>query len=564
MSFDNAAFKQQFPLFQHPENAALVYLDNAATTQRPQCVIDAMVDFYSRFNANTHRSSHRLARQATAMVERVRGQAAAFVNAAGSDEIIFTRGATEALNLLAAGLCANLQPGDEILLSAAEHHANLVPWQMAAERYQLKLRFVPLANGAPAWERLPECVSERTRIVSLTAASNALGFATPLAGLRAAVGNDVVLIVDASQRLAHETLDVQALGIDFLLGSAHKFYGPTGIGLLYGRRRQLQSLPPWQGGGEMITRVTLESSDYAEAPHRFEAGTSSLAAIAGLGACLEFLQGQDRAAMQRYESHLCRYLHTELQQLCLQRPLRLLTAFRYNEGRYSEGRDNVGIAALAPMPGCGVAMADLGHWLDEHDIAVRVGHHCAEPLSVELGVGATLRVSLAGYNNRADVDALVAALASYPWDEVSATAADVEREDAVWPAEDFSSLSLSDLRDQGSWQKRYRQLTRWAGLLQPKPALRLDANRVPGCESPVWIVHRCVEGRHQYLIDTDSRVLQGLAVLLLLLLNDRTGAELATVDVEAQFAELGLEKYLSESRNNGFRALVDFMRARAS
>ncbi len=558
MSFDSAAFKQQFPLFQHPENAALVYLDNAATTQRPQCVIDAMVDFYGRTNANTHRSSHRLARQATAMVERVRGQAAAFVNAAGSDEIIFTRGATEALNLLAAGLCENLQPGDEILLSAAEHHANLVPWQMAAERYQLNLRFVPLVNGAPAWERLPACVTARTRIVSLTAASNALGFTAPLSELRSSVGDGVVLIVDASQRLAHEPLDVQALGIDFLLGSAHKFYGPTGIGLLYGRRRQLQSLPPWQGGGEMITRVTLESSDYAEAPHRFEAGTSSLAAIAGLGACLEFLQAQDRAAMQRYESHLCRYLHTELQQLCLQRPLRLLTAFRYHEGR-----DNVGIASLAPAPGCGVAMADLGHWLDEHDIAVRVGHHCAEPLSVELGVGATLRVSLAGYNNRADVDALLAALRSFPWDDVVATTAQAESAGAEWPAEDFSSLSLSDLRDQTSWQKRYRQLTRWAGLLQPKPALRLDTNRVPGCESPVWIVHRCVEGRHQYLIDTDSRVLQGLAVLLLLLLNDRSREELAAVDVEAQFAELGLDKYLSESRNNGFRALVDFMRARA-
>ncbi len=548
MSFDSIAFKSHFPLFNHAENSQLVYLDNAATTQRPQPVLDAMMDFYSRTNANTHRSSHRLARQATAMVELVRAQAARFIHAASRDEIIFTRGATEALNLLAASLAETLQPGDEILLSEAEHHANLVPWQMAAQRYELTLRYLPSVQGCPDWQDLSKYVSARTRVVSLTAASNALGYRAPIENWRQQVGPDCVLIIDASQRLAHEVIDVQALGCDFLVGSAHKFYGPTGIGVLYGRQQRLAELPPWQGGGEMIQRVTLTHSDFAEAPHRFEAGTSSLAAIAGLGACFDFLQAQDRSAMATYESHLNRYLHTELQQLCLSLPVTLLT----------EHRNNVGVAALASRPNGAVSMADLGHWLDEHDIAVRVGHHCAEPLSDHLGISGSLRISLAAYNTRADVDALIMALKHFSVGEEVLPSLNPDLE---WPADDLSTVTLADLRDQPSWQKRYRQLTRWAALMQQKPAIRMESNRVPGCESKVWIVHRQQGGKHHFLIDTDSRVLQGLSILLLLLFNDKSREDMASVDLEQTFAELGLDKYLSESRNNGFRALADFMRA---
>ncbi|NHN38165.1 aminotransferase class V-fold PLP-dependent enzyme [Pseudomaricurvus alcaniphilus] len=543
MSFNSSEFKRQFPLFSHPENRELVYLDNAATTQRPAAVIAAISDFYSRYNANTHRSSHRLARTATAMVEAVRERAATFLNARSSAEIVFTRGATEALNLLANSIASGLQPGDEIVLSAAEHHANLVPWQMVAARHQLRLLFIPDVNGQPQLQSLEQVLSPRTRVVALSAASNALGFRVEVQSLRARLPAACLLLVDASQLLAHQPVDVQALGCDFLVGSAHKFYGPTGIGLLYGRSAALAALPPWQGGGEMITRVGLYDSDYAAPPHRFEAGTSALAAIAGLGACLAWLQAQDRQAMAVYEAHLNRYLHAELQALTQVMPLKLLTRPEHN----------VGITALVPAPGSSLAAVDIGHWLDEQDIAVRVGHHCAQPLMDKVGQAGSVRISLAAYNDRADIDRLLGALRQLPLSTPATRAAGLA---GAGFGDDLGGIGLHELSQQGSWQKRYRQLTRWAALLSAKPEIRLPQNLVQGCESEVWLTHHCSGERHRFAIDSDARVIQGLSVLLLLLIDNKTSAEIGALDFDQIFAELGLEKYLSPSRSNGFRALL--------
>jgi cysteine desulfurase/selenocysteine lyase len=545
--FDSKAFKQQFPLFSHPENSDLVYLDNAATTQRPQSVIDAVADFYGRYNANTHRSSHRLARQATEMVERVRGQLQRFVSASRPEEIVFTRGATEALNIVASGLTQQLQPGDEIILSAAEHHANLVPWQMLAQRSGAKLVFLPDIAGQPQLEQLSELVSANTRVVALTAASNALGFKLPVRGLRAQLPDDCLLVVDASQLLAHEVVDVQALACDFLVGSAHKFYGPTGIGFLYGRYERLLELPPWQGGGEMITRVERQESEYALPPHRFESGTSSLAAMAGLGACLSFLDQLDRQAMASYEALLNRYLHTELEALCEQLPIRLLT--RHD--------NNVGLAAVASVDEQALTVMDLGVWLDNKDIAVRVGSHCAQPLMDDLGHAGSLRVSLAAYNNREDIDRLIEALKAYPLDKASSAPDELSSAEDLWSVDNLAAASLADLQQQNTWQKRYRQLTRWAQLLMAKPSIRVDGNKVEGCESEVWMCHRELNGQHQFLIDTDSRVIKGLSVLLLLLVNNQSAQHIEAIDFDDKFQQLGLEKYLSPSRANGFRALLN-------
>ena len=555
--FSVAAFREKFPLFAQPENSGLVYLDNAATTQKPGVMIDAVCDFYRHYNANTHRSSHRLARRATEMVERVRRQSAEFLNAASPREVVFCRGATEALNLLANSLCSGLQPGDEIVLSTAEHHANIVPWQMQAERRGLKLRYVPHTAGVPQFDRLREVLSARTRIVSLTGGSNALGLRPDLDAIAQqlrsfqAQGQELHWIVDGAQLAAHEIVDVQKIGCDFLVCSAHKFYGPTGIGLLYGRESLLRAMPPWQGGGEMIANVDLYSSDYADLPHKFEAGTSSLAAIAGLGATLEFLAAQDRAAMAAHEQELLHWLHREVANLP---GLRLI----------SQPQHNLGILTCAPEQG---SAADLMHWLDGRDIAVRVGHHCAQPLIRARGETATLRASLAGYTTRADAEALLQAIEDFLGistsmvtlgDAVVGTGSDtnVGENTGAWLGDDLSALQLERLASQRNWQDRYRELMRWSKSIAPKPDIRQPPNLVRGCESEAWLVHREVEGRHYFALDSDSRVVKGLGALLLTQLEGRTAPEIRALDLPAVYIDLGLQQHLSESRSNGFYALL--------
>ncbi|WP_193165369.1 aminotransferase class V-fold PLP-dependent enzyme [Microbulbifer hainanensis] len=544
--FSVADFKRKFPLFSQPENRELIYLDNAATTQKPQCVIDAIVDFYQHSNANTHRSSHRLARRATAMVERVRVQAAAFLQAASPREIIFCRGATEALNLLANSLCSELQPGDEIVLSTAEHHANLVPWQMMAKKNQLTLRYVPDLAGVPEFDRLHEVLGARTKIVSLTGGSNALGLRPDFADIarqlreaRERFGGNPRWIVDAAQLAAHEAIDVQRLGCDFLVCSAHKFYGPTGIGLLYGRESLLLAMPPWQGGGEMIAEVDLHQSRYGDLPHKFEAGTSSLASIAGLGATLEFLAGQDRVAMAAHEQVLLQKLHEGVATLP---QVRLL----------SQPQHNLGVLAFAPVSG---SATDLMHWLDGRDIAVRVGHHCAQPLIRAAGESATVRASIAAYNTMEDVDHFLAALRDY------LSLSEVEESPAVqglpdWQPDDLSALQLERLAAQRNWQDRYRELMRWGKAITEKPAIRCPENLVQGCESAAWLVHREAGGVHFFALDSDSRVVRGLGALLLTQIDGKTAGDIRAADIEALFTDLGLARHLSESRSNGFYALM--------
>lgn len=533
MTFNPEKFKQQFPLFSQLENSELVYLDNAATTQRPQQVINAITQFYLSSNGNTHRSSHRLARKATEMVERARQRATDFLGAANSDEIIFTRGATEALNLLAFSLTEGLDQGDEIILTTAEHHANLVPWQMAAQRHGLVLRFIPSVNGVPQIKRLTEVLSEKTRIVSLTAASNALGFYTDLSGIkRELTGRDIIWCVDAAQLAAHQKIDVQSLDCDFLVCSAHKFYGPTGVGLLYGKRERLAVLPPWQGGGEMIERVELEKSTYAEPPHRFETGTSSLAAIAGLNGCFDFWQVQDRAAMQLYEKQLCSYLHQRLNQI------EKIKVHTHPEG-------NVGIATFSVDDTAALDAVALAHWLDGHDIAVRVGRHCAMPLMAEVSGDATVRVSLAVYNTNDDIDRLVSAIQSALQGEPELLQSEV------------GELSIETLQAQKGWQQRYRLLMKWAEFIHSKPEIRKDENLVTGCEANTWITHLVVDGCHRFFIDSDVRVVKGLAALLLILIDNKSTEEILSVDLKKILSELELEKHLSPSRTSGFRSLID-------
>jgi sulfur transfer protein SufE len=352
---------------------------------------------------------------------------------------------------------------------------------------------------------------------------------------------DIALVVDGAQLAAHAVIDVQQLGCDFLVCSAHKFYGPTGIGLVYGRQAALAQLPPWQGGGEIILQVTLSHSDYAQAPHRFEAGTASLAAIAGLEACLDWLATLDRAGLAQHEQALCQALHRQLATLST---IKLL----------SEPEHNLGIASFVTTGG--LAANDLAHWLDQQDIALRVGHHCAQPLIDSLGVGATLRASVAGYNSMEDIERLVAAIASAP----SETTQRQQTTSDHWQADDLSALQWQDLAAHNPWQQRYRQLMRWGDSISEKPGLRCSEHRVDGCESPAWLACR-IEGngedaRCYFSVDSESRIVRGLAALMLVLIDGKTAAQIAAIDWQQAFAELGLEQHLSPSRSNGLWALV--------
>ncbi|BFM14923.1 hypothetical protein R50073_11060 [Maricurvus nonylphenolicus] len=538
MSFDPQQFKSQFPLFAQSENSDLVYLDNAATTQRPQTVIDAISHFYLHDNANTHRSSHRLARQATTMVERCREKAAAFLGAKLSQEIIFCRGATEALNLLAFSLGESLQAGDEIILSTAEHHANLVPWQRVAQRTGAVLRFIEDSQGVLDIHQLNTLINDKTRIVSISAASNALGVKTDLYSVKQLLaGRNINWIVDAAQLAAHQVIDAQALGCDFLVCSAHKFFGPTGIGLLYGREDALSLLPPWQSGGEMITHVALTQSEYAQAPHRFETGTSSLAAIAGLEAVLDWWGQQDRQAIQDYEQQLTHYLHKSLSALPNIKVLSPLA-------------QNVGVVAFVPSDK--TSIADMAHWLDEQDIAVRAGHHCAMPLMERVTEGGSLRASVMAYNTREDIDRLIAAIKSQPAQISSAALSDAE--DIILT--DVSNYDIDALHQQRGWQKRYKLLLGWGEAVVTQPLMRRSQYLVKGCEAEAWLYHSQQGDQHFFAVDSDARVVKGLASLLLVYLQGRTSTEIESLDLAAEFQALGLDKHLSPSRNNGFRALM--------
>lgn len=393
--FDAYALRAQFPLLARaPE---LIYLDNAATTQKPLAVLDAERHFYETANANVHRGSHRLAVAATDAFESARARVARFINAASADEIVFTRGTTEAINLVAQSWgAANLQAGDEIVLSTLEHHANIVPWQMLAERCGAIIKPVQLlADGSLDLEHFHALLSDKTRLVGLTHISNAIGTELPVADLiQAAHRVGAKVLIDGAQAVAHKTIDIQALDADFFVFSSHKVYGPTGIGALWARAEILAAMPPWQGGGEMIERVSFARSSYAPAPARFEAGTPAIAQTVGFAAALDWLQTLDRPALARHEDRLRQQLEQGLSRI--------------------EGLRVIGTApAKGPVVSIAFASAhpyDVAQFLDERDIAVRVGNHCAQPLLASLGLTGTLRASFAAYNTPADVDALLAGL----------------------------------------------------------------------------------------------------------------------------------------------------------
>lgn len=394
----HARLRSQFPaLAQEVNGHPLIYLDNAATTQKPQAVLDAIAHYYSADNANVHRAAHALSGRATRAFEAARETVARFINAPRPQEVIWTRGTTEAINLVAQswGL-SELQPGDEIVLSTLEHHANIVPWQLAAQRTGALIRVIPLdQHGDLDMAAYRAMLGPRTRLVSVAHVSNALGTVNPVKEIVAAAkAVGALTLIDGAQAVAHLEVDVQAIGCDFYAFSGHKLYGPTGIGVLWGRSELLERMPPWQAGGEMIDRVSFAGTTFNALPFKFEAGTPHIAGAIGLAAAITFIEGQDRAELVRHEQALTDYLVTGLQQVP---GLRLVGEPAQRAGAVSFLLDEIHPQDAATL-------------LDMQGIALRVGHHCAMPLMESLGIGGTLRASLACYNNQDDVDALLAAL----------------------------------------------------------------------------------------------------------------------------------------------------------
>ncbi len=392
--------RQDFPILQQTVyGKPLVYLDSAATSQKPRVVIDALTRYYQEYNANVHRGIYRMAEEATQRYEEARARVARFINAPRPEEIVFTRGTTEAINLVAATWGrANIRAGDEILLTEMEHHSNIVPWQLLAAEKEARLRYLPIdGQGRLALEELDGLLTDRTRLVAVTHQSNVLGTINPVAQIaRRAQAAGALVLVDGAQSVPHMPVDVQALGCDFLAFSAHKMCGPTGAGALWARYDLLEAMPPFHGGGEMIMLVGLESSTYKDPPHKFEAGTPNIADCIVWGTAIDYLEGLGLPAIREHERQLTRYALGQL------REVSGLTIYGPENVEERGGAIAFDVAGAHPH--------DVAQVLDQEGIAVRAGHHCAQPLHRRLGLSASTRASIYLYNTPGDIDALVRGL----------------------------------------------------------------------------------------------------------------------------------------------------------
>lgn len=401
MSYDLEKIRQDFPILQRQVyGRPLVYLDNGATTQKPRCVVEAMTEEYYNVNANVHRGVHFLSQKATDLHEQSRETVRRFLNANSVNEIIFTRGTTESMNLVASCFSeAFMQEGDEVIISTLEHHSNIVPWQLAQNRKGIKLRVIPITDeGDICLDEYEKLFTNRTRIVSVAHVSNVLGTINPVKEMiEIAHAHGVPVLIDGAQSTPHMAVDVQLLDCDFFAFSGHKMYGPTGVGVLYGREKWLDRLPPYMGGGEMIKRVSFEQTTFNELPYKFEAGTPDYIATTGLAQAIDYVCQLGMDNIEAHERDLAQYAVSRLQQI---------------PGMHLYGPMAYGAEGAGPLSFNveGIHHLDMGTLLDRLGVAVRTGHHCAEPLMHRLGVDGTVRASFGLYNTRAEIDVLASSI----------------------------------------------------------------------------------------------------------------------------------------------------------
>jgi cysteine desulfurase/selenocysteine lyase len=395
---DVKKIREDFPILQREVyGKPLVYLDNAATTQKPLCVLDAMREEYLNVNANVHRGVHYLSQQATDLHEAAREKVRAFINAKKTEEIVFTRGTTEAINLVASSFCeSQMKAGDEVLVTEMEHHSNIVSWQLQAQRKGIVVKHLPITDeGLLCLDDIETYLTEKTKLVSVAHVSNVLGTINPVKDIiRLAHEHGIPVLVDAAQSAPHMKIDVQDMDCDFLAFSGHKMYGPTGIGVLYGKESWLEKLPPYQGGGEMIDKVTWEKTTFERLPFKFEAGTPDYVATHGLATAIKYMESVGLDNIEAHEQELTRY--------CMEQMRSIPNIRFFGEAPHKD-------AVVSFLVG-DIHHLDLGTLLDRLGIAVRTGHHCAQPLMDRLGIAGTVRTSFAMYNTKEEIDALVAGI----------------------------------------------------------------------------------------------------------------------------------------------------------
>lgn len=534
---DNAArWRRDFPLLStRSHGQPLAYLDNAATTQKPRQVIDAISRYYKTGNANVHRGSHDLSNRATTAFEQARSTLAQWLGIDNAATLIWTRGTTEAINLVAQSWGnKHITSGDRILLLQSAHHANIVPWQLLAQRTGAVIDVIPLQDDNNVdLEAYRNLLQRSPKLVALSHVSNVLGTRYPIEQMcRDAKSAGACVLIDGAQALPHFDVDLRLIDCDFYAFSGHKLFGPTGIGGLWGRQDLLENMPPWQGGGEMIEHVSFTHTDFAGLPFKFEAGTPNIAGVMGLAAAIEYLK-KDRAAQEAQEQMLMRHALSA----CHQVP-----GFEALPG----GDQPVTLFSFLLK---GFHQQDIAHWLDQKGIAVRAGHHCAMPLMQSLGLPGTVRASFAFYNTLDEAERLAHAL-----DElVCSQKSQIDVATVTAP-----TLNTDPVYDAKHWDERYRALMQLAGQVERLPAsLQQPEHQIPGCESRVWLITALDDqGRLACRADADARILRALVTLLLQRINGLTPAQAAEVDLEAMLASLDLQRHLSPSRGNGLLAIV--------
>lgn len=548
--------RSEFPILAtQAHGKPLIYLDNGATTQKPRAVIDAITRYYEGQNANIHRGVYELSQLATDLYENARRTIARFINAADEREVIFTRGTTESINLVAACVAkALLKPGDDVIISALEHHSNIVPWQIACQQSGATLKVIPMNDaGELQLSEFVKLLSDKTKIVAVNHISNSLGTVNPIAKIIAmAHAAGAKVLIDGAQSIAHVPIDVQKLDCDFYAFSGHKIYGPTGIGVLYGKRDLLDSFPPYQGGGDMIRSVTFAKTEYADLPNKFEAGTPDIAGAVGLAAAIDWLSAIGVENAGRYESELLAYATEKLSAIP---GLRIVGTAAQKASVISFVIENPPMSSL-----------DIGVKLDRLGIAVRTGHHCCQPVMDRFGIPATARASFALYNTRADVDALVAGLTAIVAEQkAQAPAAKSDKIEypkatakTVSAAADLLADDISLFPDREAKSEYVMDLARQQPHLFDM--LKLVTERVPGCMSQVYLVGRRVPGspdRFEFVADADAEIVRGLIAVLQRIYSGQRAKDILNYNIEDFFRRIELDQFITSQRRNGLAGMVN-------